>query len=98
MYKYIPALKNNLEANSNQCPKYLSIDTEEKNIDNTGKRGDLDFITNKRKLIEEQSDFEFKKPYNPFQEKIDQSSNSIISDVQSNVTNKVFLNFISKIV
>lgn len=96
MYIYFSELKSHSEVNLNiaQCSKSLVIDVGEKNIDKNENHGVLDFLTHKRKPIEQQSDFEFKKPYNPFQQEMNRNNNSIMSNVlQSKLTNKVFLKF-----
>jgi hypothetical protein len=80
-----------MNGNIDQCSKNVVVDLGEKCVDDNNKKLDiLDVVTNKRKPIKEQLDFEFKKPYNPFHGINYGSTNSNISKVQPNSTNKVF--------
>lgn len=68
----------------------VQYDTQETQINNYK----LDEQTNKHKIITEQSDFEFKKPYNPEQDEINIKANIVNSIVnQENIKNKVYLKF-----
>ncbi|XP_025422468.1 uncharacterized protein LOC112692120 isoform X2 [Sipha flava] len=78
-----------MNGNIDQCSKNVVVDLGEKCVDDNNKKLDiLDVVTNKRKPIKEQLDFEFKKPYNPFHGINYGSTNSNISKVQPNSTNK----------
>jgi len=57
-------------------------------IDKPMNDGDLNAHTNKRKTLDVQSDFEFKKPYTPVQDK--NKINSTIIQPSKMKTNQVF--------
>lgn len=79
--------KNLPSTNITKEQNIVQYDTQETQINNNK----LDEQTNKRKIIKEQSDFEFKKPYNPEQDEINKKPNIVNSIVnQENTKNKVF--------
>ncbi|XP_016663128.1 putative uncharacterized protein DDB_G0282133 [Acyrthosiphon pisum] len=85
-------LKNvqNLEQSTIQCNKNNKIESKEmhfNNINNPMNDGDLNAHTNKSKTIDVQSDFEFKKPYAPVQDK--NKINSTIIQPRKMKTNKI---------
>lgn len=89
----------NLNVNTNSLSKNIPFDSMKINVDSkkVKNKDDFDIQTNKRKKIEVQSDFEFKKPYNPVQVEI--STNLDIIDIVNSQTinpalinKKVFIN------
>ncbi|XP_060880884.1 uncharacterized protein PF3D7_0207100-like [Metopolophium dirhodum] len=79
----------NVEESTIQCTKKNIIESTEmhfKNMDKPMNDGDLNAHTNKRKTIDGQSDFEFKKPYTPVQDK--NKINSTIIQPSKLKTNK----------
>lgn len=88
-------LKNiqNVEETTIQCTKNNIMESKEmhfNNIDKPMNDGDLNAHTNKRKTIDVQSDFKFKKPYTPVQDK--NKINSTIIQPSKMKTNQVFFN------
>lgn len=82
--------KNILSTNITKEQNKLQYDTQETQI-NKYKLGEQE---NKHKIIKDQSDFKFKKPYNPEQDEINIKPNMINSNVnQEHIKNKVSLKF-----
>lgn len=80
--------KNLPSTNVTKEQNKVQYDTQETQINNYK----LDKQTNKRKIIKEQSDFEFKKPYNLKQDEINIKPNIINSIInEEHIKNKVYL-------
>lgn len=73
----------------------LNVDTPQQYPENDNEKqmneSDLDFLTNKRKISEAYSDFQFKKPHNSVQDENQKNRNIIQKTFQQNTTtNEVF--------
>lgn len=84
-----------LNVNTNPLSKKIPFDSMKINVDNkkVKNEGDLDIQTNKRKKIELQSDFEFKKSYNQVQVEIPTNIDIVNPHtINSAINKKVFIN------